>query len=237
MVSCPFNGRKGSKCSVTAWRRTRVTLLVLDRRPSLGWRSWRCYLSLIMTLDDTGGLAGPISCPSIPGVVHTSDGRRNMRRFVYFRTDAHTLVWVWLDILYVYIYVLPSSSLFFFFFYAWDFVLHWWLTGSVAHVVATCLTPIGWEASFSVEIFSISRIFQGKGLLILTFPFCSFSLLLLSYFPSTCGLSNFLRCAFRPLSSQFPPNFKVCSLFKLYFLSDFLSFEFLFSLFLCIFLW
>ena len=144
--------------------------------------------------------------------------------------------WVWLDILYV--YICPSLFFpFFFFFYAWDFVLHWWLTGGVAHVVATCLTPIGWEASFSVEIFSISRIFQGKGLLILTFPFCSFSLLLLSYFPSTCGLSNFLCCAFRPLSSQFPPNFKVCSLFKLYFLSDFLSFEFLFSLFLCIFLW
>ena len=29
------------------------------------------------------------------------------------------------------------------------------------------------------------------------------------------------------MSSQFPPDFKVCSLFKLYFLSDFLSFEFL----------
>ena len=114
MVSCPFNGRKGSKCSVTARRRKRVTLLVLDRRPSLGWRSWRCYSSLIMTLDDTGGLAGPVSCPPIPGVVHTSDGRRNMRRFVYFRTDAHTLVGCDLDILYVYIYVLSSSSFFFF---------------------------------------------------------------------------------------------------------------------------
>ena len=52
----------------------------------------RCYSSLVMTLDDTGGLAGPISCPPIHGVVHTSDGRRNMRSFVYFRTDAHTLV-------------------------------------------------------------------------------------------------------------------------------------------------
>ena len=51
--------------------------------------------------------------------------------------------------------------------------------------------------------------------------------MLLSYFPSACGVPNFLRCAFRPLSSQFPSNFKVCSLFKLYFLSDFLSFEFL----------
>ena len=77
--------------------------------------------------------------------------------------------------------------------------------------------------------FSVSRIVHGqKGLLILTSHFCSFSLLLLSYFPSACGVSNFLRCTFRPLSSQFPPDFKVCSLFKLYFLSDFLSSEFLF---------
>ena len=146
---------------------------------------------------------------------------------------------LWLGVTRYFICIYMSFPLlpFFFFFDAWDSVLHWWLTGGVAHVVATCLTPIGWEALFSVEIFSISRIFQGKGLLILTFPFCSFSLLLLSYFPSTCGLSNFLRCAFRPLSSQFPPNFKVCSLFKLYFLSDFLSFEFLFSLFPCVFLW
>ena len=101
--------------------------------------------------------------------------------------------------------------------------------GGVAHVVATCLTPIGWEASFPVGTFSVSRIVHGqKGLLILTSHFCSFSLLLLSYFPSACGVSNFLRCTFRPLSSQFPPDFKVCSLFKLYFLSDFLSSEFLF---------
>ena len=52
----------------------------------------RCQSSSVLTLDDTGGLAGPISCPPIHGVVHTSDGRRNMRSFVYFRTDAHTLV-------------------------------------------------------------------------------------------------------------------------------------------------
>ena len=173
MVRCPFNGKKGSKCSVMARRRTRVTLLILDRWPSLGWRSWRCYSSLIMTLDDTGGLAGPVSCPPIPRVVHTSDGRRNTRRFVYFRTDAHTLVRCDLDILYVYTYVLPSSF-FFFFCDAWDSVLHWWLTGGMAHVVATCLTPIGWEASFPVETFLVSRIFQGKGLLILTFPFLLF---------------------------------------------------------------
>ena len=89
---------------------------------------------------------------------------------------------------------------------------------------------IGWEASFPVGTFLVSCIFQGqKGLLILTSHFCSFSLLLFSHFPSACGVSNFLRCTFCPLSSQFPPDFKVCSLFKLYFLSDFLSFEFLIS--------
>ena len=52
----------------------------------------RCQSSSVLTLDDTGGLAGPISCPPIHGVVHTSDGRRNMRSFVYFCMDAHTLV-------------------------------------------------------------------------------------------------------------------------------------------------
>ena len=102
----------------------------------------------------------------------------------YFRTDAHTLVGCNLGILYV--YICPSLFLFFFFFGdAWDSVLHWWLTGSVAYVVATCLTPIGWEASFPVETFSVSRIFQGKGLLILTFPFLLFpplAIFLLSFY-------------------------------------------------------
>ena len=115
MVSCPFNGKEGSKCSVTARRWTRVTLLALGLRPSLGWRSWRCYSSLIMTLDDIGGLAGPISCPPILGVVHTSDGRRNMRRFVYFRTDAHT--WLGVTRYFICIYMsFPLLPFFFFFF-------------------------------------------------------------------------------------------------------------------------
>ena len=52
----------------------------------------RCQSSSAMTLDDAGGLAGLISCPPFHEVVHTSDGRRNMRSFVYFRTNAHTLV-------------------------------------------------------------------------------------------------------------------------------------------------
>ena len=59
---CPFNGRKRGKCFVTAQGRTRVTLLVLSRRPSLGWRAWRYYSSLILIVDDIGGLVGPINC-------------------------------------------------------------------------------------------------------------------------------------------------------------------------------
>ena len=64
----------------------------LEPTTIIGMTILRCYSSSIMTLDDTGCLAGPISCHPIPEVVHTSDERRNMRRFVYFRTDAHTLV-------------------------------------------------------------------------------------------------------------------------------------------------
>ena len=36
-----------------------------------------------MIVDDIGGLFGPISCPPILEVIHTLDGRRNMRRFVH----------------------------------------------------------------------------------------------------------------------------------------------------------
>ena len=163
MVSCPFNGRELSKCSVMAQGWMRVILLVLGRRPSLGWRAWKYYSSLIMIVDNIGGLLGPISCPPVPGVVHTLDGRRNMRRFVHFHTDAHT----WLGMTrylhtyrYTYIYIWSSSFFLFFLFFifgcdAWGSVLHWWLNGDVAHVVATCSTSIDWEASFPVEIFSV----------------------------------------------------------------------------------
>ena len=46
-------------------------------------------------LDDSWVLAGPISCPPIRGVVHTSDGRRNVRSFVFIFTRMHVL---WLDV-------------------------------------------------------------------------------------------------------------------------------------------
>ena len=142
---------------------------------------------------------------------------------------------LWLGVTRYFICIYVSFLLlhpFFFFFWHLGLCSALMAPGGVAHVVATCLTPIGWEASFPVGTFSVSRIFQGqKGLLILTSHFCFFSLSLFSYFPSPCGVSNFLRCTFRPSSSQFPPDFKVCSLFKLYFLSDCLSFEFPFFFF------
>ena len=86
--------------------------------------------------------------------------------FIFAR--MHILGWVWLDILHIYMSLPLLLLLFFFFLFfffvcdAWGSVLHWWLTGGVAHVVATCSISIGWEASFPVEIFLVSRIFRGK---------------------------------------------------------------------------
>ena len=85
----------------------------------------RSQSSLAATLDDSGVFAGPISCPPIRGVVHTLDGRRNMRSFVFLSHGCTYFGWMWLDILCV--CVLPSSSFFFFIFfifYAWDSVLY-----------------------------------------------------------------------------------------------------------------
>ena len=133
----------------------------------------------------------------------------------------------------MYICVLPSSSFFFFFFFfhAWDLfcIDGFWRRGTRGGHVFDSDWMGGLVSGGNLFSFPhFSR--QKKGLLILTSHFCSFSLLLFCHFPSACGVSDFLRCTFCLLSSQFPPDFKVCSLFKLYFLSDFLSFEFLFSL-------
>ena len=53
-------------------------------------------LKVLFVLDHDSGRYGWFGwahqLPPIPGVVHTSDGHRNMRRFVYFRMDAHTLI-------------------------------------------------------------------------------------------------------------------------------------------------
>ena len=166
-----------------------------------------------------------------------SDGHRNMRRFVYFRTDAHT--WLGVTRYFTYIYICLSLFFFFFLFYLFIFFFVWrlglcsalmahWRRGTrCGHVF-----DFDWLGSLisGGNLFSFPAFSKVKGLLIFIFPFCSPSLLLLSYFRSACGFSNFLCCAFRPLSSQFPPNFKVRSLFKLF---SFLNFCLLnsFSLF------
>ena len=152
---------------------------------------------------------------------------------LFIFTRMHILGWVWLDILHIYIYIYVSPSLLFFFF-SWRLgfcsaLMAYWRRGTrCGHVFDfDCLGSL----VSGGNLFSFPAFSKAKGLLIFIFPFCSPFLLLLSYFPSASGFSNFLSCAFRPLSSQFPPNFKVCSLFKLFFLSDFLSFEFFFSAF------
>ena len=141
-------------------------------------------------------------------------------------------------IFYMYIYVFPSSSFFFYlFFFFFTLGTLFCIDGLLA--AWHTLWPRVWlrlagKPRFRWKSFQFPAFFEAKGLLILIFPFCSFSLLLLSYFPSACGVSSFLCCAFRPLSSQFPPNFKVCSLFKLFFFLIFCllnSFSLFFSAF------
>ena len=67
---------------------------------------------------------GPSAAPLFLGSSIPSDGRRNMRRFVYFRTDAHT----WLGVTrYMSLPLLLLLLLLFFFFLvcdAWGSVLH-----------------------------------------------------------------------------------------------------------------
>ena len=62
-----------------------------------------------------------------------SDGHRNMRRFVYFRTDSHTWLGVtrYFTYIYIYIYVSPSSSSSSYFIYLFIFLCDAW--GSVLH--------------------------------------------------------------------------------------------------------
>ena len=85
----------------------------------------RSQSSSAATLDDSGVLAGPISCPPIRGVVHTLDGRRNMRSFVFLSHGCTYFGWMWRDFFFFfgYVSVLPSPF-FFFFFDAWDSVLY-----------------------------------------------------------------------------------------------------------------
>ena len=62
--------------------------------------------------------------PPIPRVVHTSDSRRNMRRFVYFRTDAHT----WLGVTRYFICIYMSFPLLPFFFILFYFLFFFFFT-------------------------------------------------------------------------------------------------------------
>ena len=57
----------------------------------------RSQSSLAATLDDSGVFAGPISCPPIRGVVHTLDGHRNMRSFVFLSHGCTYFGWMWRD--------------------------------------------------------------------------------------------------------------------------------------------
>ena len=75
------------------------------------------------SLDDLWVFAGPISCPPIRGVVHSLDGRRNVRSFAFLFARMHVL---WLDVARysLQVSVLPSPPFFFFFCGAWDSVLY-----------------------------------------------------------------------------------------------------------------
>ena len=112
------------------------------------------------SLDDSWVLAGPISCPPIRGVVHTSDGRRNMRSFVFLFARMHVL---WLDVAryFLYVSVLPSPPPPFFFWRLGLFSV-FMSSGGVAHVVATCLAPTGQKASFPVGTFQFPAFFKAK---------------------------------------------------------------------------
>ena len=118
------------------------------------------------TLDDPWVLAGPISCPPIRGVVHSLDGRRNVRSFAFLFARMHVL---WLDVARysLQVSVLPSPPFFFFYFFIFFFVALgtlfciyvFWRRGTRgSHVFDS-----DWAGGLvSGGNFSVSRIFQGK---------------------------------------------------------------------------
>ena len=145
-----------------------------------------------MIVDDIGGLLGPISCPPILGVVHTLDGHRNMRRFVHFRTDAHT----WLGMIrylhkyrytYIYIYIYICSS----FFLSVMLGVLFCIDGLMAawHTLWPCVRlRLTGRPRFRWKSFQFSRIFQGKGpfdlylSFLLSLPLATFSPFLCEWF-------------------------------------------------------
>ena len=148
-----------------------------------------------MIVDDIGGLLGPISCPPIPGVIHTLDGRRNMRRFVHFRTDAHT----WLGMIgylhtyrYTYIYIYISDPLLFFLFFFLFLVVTLGVLFCIDGLMAAWHTSwprvqlgLTGGSCFRWKSFQFSRIFQGKGPFDLYLSFL-LSLPLATFSPSFC---------------------------------------------------
>ena len=121
----------------------------------------RCQSSSAVTMDDSGVLAGTISCPPIRGVVHTSDRRRNMRSFVFLSHGCTYFGWMWRDF-FLYVSVLPSPLFFFFFFWRLGLCSVFMSSGGVAHVVATCLAPTRQKASFLVGTFQFPAFFKAK---------------------------------------------------------------------------
>ena len=147
-----------------------------------------------MIVDDIGDLLGPISCPPIPRVVHTLDDPRNMRRFVHFRTDAHT----WLGMIgylhayrytYIYIYLILSFfSFFFFLFLVVTLGVLFCIDGLMAawHTLwPRVRLRLTGRPRFRWKSFQFSRIFQGKGPFDLYLSFL-LSLPLATFSPSFC---------------------------------------------------
>ena len=122
------------------------------------------------SLDDLWVFAGPISCPPIRGVVHSLDGRRNVRSFAFLFARMHVL---WLDVARysLQVSVLPSPPFFFFFLWRLGLCSVFMSSGGVVHVVATCLTPTGQGASFPVGTFQFPAFFKAKRGSSFNFPF------------------------------------------------------------------
>ena len=132
---------------------------------------------------------GPSAAPLFLGSSIPSNGRRNMRKFVYFHTDAHTWLGVTRYFTYIYIYVCVCVcvSLFFFFLFftlgalfCIDGLLVTWHTLWPRVRLRLVGKPRFWWKSFQ-----FSRIFQGKGPFDLYLSFL-LSLPLATFSPSLC---------------------------------------------------
>ena len=112
----------------------------------------------------------------------------------------------------------------------WGSALHWWLNGSVAHIVVTCSISIDWGVSFPVKIFSIFPHFsRQKSFWFLSFPFVFlFSCYFFTFFLRVASLTSLVTHFALSLLS-FLLIFRYALYLSFFFLSEFLSFEFFFS--------